>query len=316
MAVCDKNSDAMATHTLSNFFESNVTNVCHRVVEQLDMTALPWHFAVKALGLEIEPDIKQSLVGPEKVSIALIGTREHAILLSQSMVMFNESNLFKIEAGVYIYTDKHEAYDFIMKKGIARSEALGVTMYAKEVSLEHLLDEANLDNPEEFEKIIETNTHAYGFAKGRKEHTCKRNIILQFDRVVINMVMLNMKGDDNSLFAHLILRLAKEWAQNTQRLIAKGWNVWLQELWVQYGSLYTAGDGVQMTSTQMNKDVYDHFMANYSCACCGKQPETRKDHQKCAKCKQTYYCGRDCQKKHWSQHKHTCGRGSDAAVPA
>jgi len=38
-----------------------------------------------------------------------------------------------------------------------------------------------------------------------------------------------------------------------------------------------------------------------TCPACGKIAET-----KCTGCKQIYYCNRDCQKKHWKQHKPEC----------
>lgn len=39
-----------------------------------------------------------------------------------------------------------------------------------------------------------------------------------------------------------------------------------------------------------------------SCASCNKANST----QRCSKCKEVYYCGRDCQQKHWAIHKTHC----------
>lgn len=39
------------------------------------------------------------------------------------------------------------------------------------------------------------------------------------------------------------------------------------------------------------------------CAVCGKADN---DMKRCARCHQVYYCGRDCQVKHWSVHKQSC----------
>ena len=38
-----------------------------------------------------------------------------------------------------------------------------------------------------------------------------------------------------------------------------------------------------------------------NCGQCGKTSET-----KCARCKIIYYCGRECQRKHWRVHKKRC----------
>ena len=44
------------------------------------------------------------------------------------------------------------------------------------------------------------------------------------------------------------------------------------------------------------------------CVVCGKADDTRV----CSGCKVTAYCGRDCQKKHWPQHKAACRARSQA----
>lgn len=43
--------------------------------------------------------------------------------------------------------------------------------------------------------------------------------------------------------------------------------------------------------------------ANKSCACCGN---TTKKLQHCGACKKVYYCSKECQKKHWNDHKKFC----------
>ena len=45
------------------------------------------------------------------------------------------------------------------------------------------------------------------------------------------------------------------------------------------------------------------------CALCGRQEQPNTDKRalmKCAQCQSVYYCGRECQKEHWSEHKQDC----------
>jgi len=48
-------------------------------------------------------------------------------------------------------------------------------------------------------------------------------------------------------------------------------------------------------------EVFEEFMEDPKCSECGK-PAT----QRCSKCKQAWYCSRDCQLRHWKAHKAVC----------
>ena len=45
------------------------------------------------------------------------------------------------------------------------------------------------------------------------------------------------------------------------------------------------------------------------CVCCNKPASAA-----CSRCNLTYYCGRECQKQHWSQHKKTCFGGCSKLI--
>lgn len=51
-----------------------------------------------------------------------------------------------------------------------------------------------------------------------------------------------------------------------------------------------------------NSNVYDDFMEEPKCAGCGEAAT-----QRCSRCKEEWYCGRECQLKRWKQHKEMCG---------
>lgn len=50
-----------------------------------------------------------------------------------------------------------------------------------------------------------------------------------------------------------------------------------------------------------NSDVFEQFMEDPKCASCGKVAT-----QRCSKCKNQWYCSRECQVKQWKAHKPLC----------
>jgi hypothetical protein len=65
-----------------------------------------------------------------------------------------------------------------------------------------------------------------------------------------------------------------------------------------------------MRFSQALAQVEQDFAENKTCIYCGRsEGETKK----CGACGQVYYCGRDCQRKHWKWHKSECNRKS--AIP-
>jgi hypothetical protein len=50
-----------------------------------------------------------------------------------------------------------------------------------------------------------------------------------------------------------------------------------------------------------NSDVFEQFLEDPRCAACGKTAT-----QRCSKCKNQWYCSRDCQLKQWKAHKPLC----------
>ena len=51
----------------------------------------------------------------------------------------------------------------------------------------------------------------------------------------------------------------------------------------------------------------------YSCACCNKTM-LAKEIRLCARCKITTYCGRDCQKRDWKEHKKYCVKSAEELI--
>jgi len=50
-----------------------------------------------------------------------------------------------------------------------------------------------------------------------------------------------------------------------------------------------------------NSDVYEQFLDDPKCAECGEVAS-----QRCSRCKEEWYCSRECQLKRWKQHKPVC----------
>jgi hypothetical protein len=50
-----------------------------------------------------------------------------------------------------------------------------------------------------------------------------------------------------------------------------------------------------------NSDIFEQFMEDPKCANCGKIAT-----QRCSKCKNQWYCSRECQVKQWKAHKPLC----------
>ena len=50
-----------------------------------------------------------------------------------------------------------------------------------------------------------------------------------------------------------------------------------------------------------NDEVFEEFMDDPKCADCGQLAT-----QRCSKCRQAWYCSRDCQLRQWKGHKSIC----------
>jgi len=50
-----------------------------------------------------------------------------------------------------------------------------------------------------------------------------------------------------------------------------------------------------------NSEMFEEFMDEPKCASCGKTATNR-----CSKCKNQWYCSRDCQLRCWKDHKALC----------
>jgi len=48
-------------------------------------------------------------------------------------------------------------------------------------------------------------------------------------------------------------------------------------------------------------EVFEEFMDDPKCGVCGELAT-----QRCSKCKQVWYCSRDCQLREWKDHKPIC----------
>jgi len=50
-----------------------------------------------------------------------------------------------------------------------------------------------------------------------------------------------------------------------------------------------------------SSEVFEDFMEDPKCGECGKLAT-----QRCSKCKNSWYCSRDCQLRQWKKHKPVC----------
>lgn len=60
---------------------------------------------------------------------------------------------------------------------------------------------------------------------------------------------------------------------------------------------------MELISEIYNVDNIEYFMDDPKCANCGKDASNR-----CSRCKQEWYCGKDCQKLRWKEHKGFCAK--------
>ena len=63
--------------------------------------------------------------------------------------------------------------------------------------------------------------------------------------------------------------------------------------------------GKKDNETEANDDAEKNGTPTKSCSWCGKKSDT---HKKCRNCKCVWYCGKECQNKHWKEHKIECRR--------
>jgi hypothetical protein len=66
------------------------------------------------------------------------------------------------------------------------------------------------------------------------------------------------------------------------------------------GTGYMGPAGVFRTSEKIKHDMSDQ------CAKCGKAQSLVGRLKKCQVCQKTYYCGKECQRSHWKEHKKVC----------
>ena len=52
-----------------------------------------------------------------------------------------------------------------------------------------------------------------------------------------------------------------------------------------------------------NEDAEEHGTPTKLCSACGKKSDAL---MKCRACKCVWYCGKECQNKHWKEHKKEC----------
>ena len=69
-------------------------------------------------------------------------------------------------------------------------------------------------------------------------------------------------------------------------------------------SLGESGERKVVESSETNEDAEENE-APKRCSACGEKSDTLK---KCRNCKCVWYCDKDCQNKHWKEHKRDCKR--------
>lgn len=84
---------------------------------------------------------------------------------------------------------------------------------------------------------------------------------------------------------------------------------WTTPISIQRGQLLT-----QMNVKKLMK-MDEKRMKHIQCAACHKTDDEDQKLNKCARCKRTYYCSRDCQTEHWKIHKATCSKADRTSVP-
>ena len=72
----------------------------------------------------------------------------------------------------------------------------------------------------------------------------------------------------------------------------------------QLGSL-SLGESAERKDTENEPTAKNGTPAKLSCSACGKSSDTLKE---CTACKCVWYCDKDCQNKHWKEHKKECRR--------
>jgi len=66
-------------------------------------------------------------------------------------------------------------------------------------------------------------------------------------------------------------------------------------------SMDNVDDEMKSLLNLYGSDVYEQFLDDPKCSECGETAA-----QRCSKCKNEWYCSRECQLKRWKQHKQMC----------